>query len=108
MEQKPKEPKPFGSGVFALICGIIFVLVGLIIVLCGYDVSKLDPSTILNIWLFSGGVILIGWGVQRIRKWRTPKTRKLTKNWDVGQNTINFTMGFVAATIAILALLIKT
>ena len=98
-EKKKLRRRPLGSGVFALGFGVLFVLIGILIWICDYKVEDIDPSTLLNIWLFAGGTILIGWGINRIVH--------NDGRWIVGQDTINFVLGFLAAAIAILSLLIK-
>ncbi|MFY0602195.1 MAG: hypothetical protein JXR03_21140 [Cyclobacteriaceae bacterium] len=98
-ERKTLKRRPLGSGVFALVAGILFVGSGIVIYFTGFDVSKIEPSTVLNTYLFAGGLIMIGWGFNRIRY--------NDGRWIVGQSTINFVLGFLAAAIAILSILIN-
>jgi hypothetical protein len=89
----PDDGKPLGSGVFALVSGIVFINMSIILYICNIDVKNIDPNTLFRSWLLSGGIILSYWGVIRIIKGN--------RSWTVGQVVV----GFIGAAIAILALL---
>ena len=61
-----------------------------------FDLRSLSPYVIFQAWLSFAGAILVVWGVVRV----------LTgaKGWRIGQPTINFVVGIIGATIALLAL----
>jgi hypothetical protein len=86
--------KPTGSGYFAAVCGILFLLalVGSLFV----TVDQLSPDWILRGWLLFVAVILLGWGIKRVRTGRPDLT--------VGQDTINLVIALVGSTIALLGL----
>ncbi|MDZ4709400.1 MAG: hypothetical protein SH818_13460 [Saprospiraceae bacterium] len=87
--------KPKGSGFFATFCGVIFAcaFVGSFFI----DVQQLTPERIMRTWFLFIAAILIGWGWNRIRTG--------SQEWTVGQDTINFVISLVGATIALLAFL---
>jgi hypothetical protein len=92
------DPKPQGSGYFALLCGVIFFLafVGSFAV----RVDQLSPDWIARTWFLFVAAILTWWGVNRALTGRPDRT--------VGQSTINLVIAIVAASIALLGLLKAT
>jgi hypothetical protein len=88
--------KPKGSGWFALGAGVIFLAA----FICSFvwDLSKIPPYLLFKAWLLIAAVILLGWGIRRIKKGGD--------DWTVGQSTINFVVAILGATIAILAILL--
>ena len=90
------EQKPKGSGWFAAGSGAVF----LIAFICSFiwDLTKIPPYLLFKAWLLIATAILLGWGVRRIETGRN--------DWTVGQNTINFVVAIVGATIAILAIVV--
>jgi len=91
------EPKPKGSGWFAAGTGAIFLIT--FIFLLFYDPKDIDPRILFMGWLLFATVILLIWGINRIKKGRD--------DWTVGQSTINFVVGIIAATIAILTIFLE-
>ena len=89
---------PKGSGWFAAAAGVVFVLV--LVASFFYDLKRLSPYALLQAWLLFAGVVLLFWGAYRIRKGKNEMT--------VGQNTINFVVALIGATIAILTLLVQS
>jgi hypothetical protein len=89
------QGKPRGSGYFAMGWGVVFFL--LIIGSFFVRVDELSPDWIMRVWFLLVGVILILWGINRVKTGRDDRT--------IGQNTINLVIGIVGATIALLALL---
>jgi hypothetical protein len=89
-----EKPKPIGSGFFSLAAGVafLFLLVGSF---C-FDLRKVDPYVIFQYWLFFAAAILVIWGCVRIAKVHREPLR-----WEVGQSTLNFVVGVIAATVAI-------
>ena len=59
---------------------------------------SLSPLAILRIWCLCVGLILIGWGVDRVRNSKTKSDPM------IGQDTINFVVAILAATFALVAL----
>lgn len=90
------EPKPKGSGWFAVGSGAIF----LVAFICSFkwDLSKIPPYLLFKAWLLIATAILLGWGARRIRTGRA--------DWTIGQNTINFVVAILGATFAILAIVL--
>ena len=88
--------RPRGSGLFATTIGILF-LVALGGSFFGFELNKIPPVDILRVWFAFIAVVLIGWGLNRVLK---TDDKSLT----VGQDTINFVIGIVAATLALLEL----
>jgi hypothetical protein len=86
---------PKGSGYFAASIGLVFLVV--LAVSFFEDLKNLPPDWLLRIWLLFAGVILVGWGANRIKNGRP--------SWVIGQETLNFVVAVVGATIAIFALL---
>lgn len=95
-----EKTKPVGSGLFSLAVGIafLFLLVGSF---CS-NLRKIDPYEIFQYWLFFASTILIIWGSVRIAK-----VHKEPPRWEVGQSTLNFVVGIIAATAAIFALVVQ-
>src|SRR2546422_5475425 len=94
------KPKPIGSGVFSFAAGTLCLL--LFIGSYLFDLRKIDPYTMFQYWLFLASMILIIWGFVRIRKvWREER------RWEVGQSTLNFVVGVIAATAAIFAFVVE-
>jgi hypothetical protein len=88
---------PKGSGYFAALFGILFFLSFIASLLL--DIYKISPRYIFSIWLLLSSIVLFGWGFNRIK---TGDDRR-----QVGQDTINFVLGFVAVTLAILSIILK-
>ena len=89
------EPKPKGSGYFAVLCGILFVLA--FVASFFVRIDQLSPDHIIRGWLFFVAAILIWWGGNRLRTGRPDPT--------VGQDTINLVIALVGTTVALLGLL---
>jgi hypothetical protein len=87
--------KPKGSGYFAAFCGVLFMLmfIGSFFV----TVARLSADWIMRGWLLFVTLILIGWGINRVRTGRPEPT--------VGQATINLVIALVGTTVALLGLL---
>jgi peptidoglycan/LPS O-acetylase OafA/YrhL len=94
--QNMAEPKPKGSGWFAAGAGTLFLTA--FILLFFFDPRDLDPHILFMGWLIFAAAILLIWGIKRIKKGRD--------DWTVGQDTINFVVAIVGATIAILTILL--
>jgi hypothetical protein len=92
--EAPDKRKPTGSGYFAAVCGILYLLalVGSLFV----TVDQLSPDWIMRGWLLFVALILFWWGINRVRTGRPDPT--------VGQDTINFVIALVGATVALLGL----
>lgn len=91
------DQKPKGSGWFATGSGIVFFVT----LLCSFvwDLSKIPPYVLFKAWLLIASIILLSWGINRVLKGRD--------DWTVGQPTINFVVGIIGATIAILAIVVS-
>ena len=91
------KQKPKGSGWFAAGSGVVF----LVAFICSFvwDLSKIPPYLLFKAWLLIATAILLGWGIRRIRTGRD--------DWTVGQNTINFVVAIIGATMAILAIVVS-
>jgi hypothetical protein len=90
------QPRPKGSGWFAVGSGVVF----LVAFICSFkwDLSKIPPYALFKAWLLIATAILLSWGINRVVKGRD--------DWTIGQNTINFVVGIVGATIALLTIVI--
>ena len=96
-----KESKPIGSGWFSLAAGLAFFL--LLIGSYLFDLKKINPYVIFQCWLLFSAAILTIWGGVRVAKvWKAQPRR-----WEVGQSTLNFVVGVIAATAAIFALVVE-
>lgn len=89
--------KPRGSGYFSLTAGLGFLAAFIASFLI--DRVSLDPYVAFQGWLIFAAAILIGWGIRRI--WTGDE------RWTVGQATLNFVVGVIAATVALLALVVQ-
>ena len=78
-----------GSGVVFLVASVCSFM---------WDLSKIPPYALFRAWLLIATAILLSWGINRISKGRD--------EWTIGQNTINFVIGIVGATIALLTIVI--
>jgi hypothetical protein len=89
--------KPKGSGWFAAGAGVIF----LVIFICSmkWDLSKIPPYLLFQVWLLLATIILSGWGIRRIQTGRP--------SWSVGQTTITFVVTIIGVTLAILAIVVS-
>jgi uncharacterized membrane protein YfcA len=96
-----KESKPLGSGCFSLAAGIAFLL--LFVGSYLFDLKKVNPYQILQCWLVFAAAILTIWGGVRVAKARKAQPRR----WEVGQSTLNFVVGVIAATAAIFTLVVE-
>jgi hypothetical protein len=88
--------KPAGSGYFAVFCGLLFIVA--LVVLRRISIESFDPEVILQVWLAFMALLLISWGLNRAM---TTANRR----WIVGQDTINWLVGILAATFVLMALL---
>jgi hypothetical protein len=86
-----EKPKPKGSGIFAVVFGLLALLASF-----QHGLTKIPPDLLVKAWLLFVAAILIGWGANRIRVG--------SKNLTVGQDTINFVVAIMGATFALLAL----
>jgi hypothetical protein len=93
-ERRMSEPKPTGSGWFSLVAGVIFLVV--LLASAFTNLREVCPYTLFQAWLLFSALTLIAWGVNRVRTGRPEAT--------IGQNTINFVVGLIAATIALFTL----
>lgn len=75
--------KPRGSGVFAMIFGAVYILLGFVVVALVSDFKTLPSEWIFAAWLVSAGIVVGFWGWQRFTT-TTNRSRK------VGQPTIKF------------------
>jgi hypothetical protein len=80
--------------VFAAVIGIVFVA-GIVL---WPDILKASPEMVLKAWIIVSGAFLIIWGAIRI-----VSTTKKT-DLRIGQPTINMTVGIMAVTAAIFAI----
>ena len=121
-----KTPKPIGSGVFALAAGIVF-FIGLIYSFFHNleELKHLNAYAVLQTWLLFAATILTIWGTVRVLKVlaavSAAKQKKVVGDapkvadekeddkprWEIGQPTLNFVVGIVAATAAIVALIVN-
>ena len=88
--------RPVGSGYFAFFLGVLFAIALICEIFVG--VEWLTPQLILRVWFGFAALILIGWGITRIR---TGDKKSLM----VGQDTINWVVSILAATFVLMALL---
>jgi len=95
------KAKPMGSGVFSIGAGVSFLV--LFIGSYVFDLRKLDPYKLFQVWLLFAASILTIWGIVRVAKVRKAETRR----WEVGQPTLNLVVGVIAATAAILAFVLQ-
>lgn len=95
-----KEPKPIGSGCFSFAAGVAFLL--LFIGSYVLDLRKVDRYEMFQYWLLFAAIILIIWGSVRVAKVQKVIPDKWEK-WEVGQSTLTFVVGVIAATVAIFA-----
>jgi hypothetical protein len=87
--------KPVGSGWFSLAFGVLLII-GLVASFV-VDLAAVNPNFYVRAWLTFAGCTLTAWGVSRIRTGRDGDYR-------IGQETINFVVAIVGATVAILEL----
>jgi hypothetical protein len=103
---KPKEAKPIGSGIFSASFGVGFFV--LLITSCWFDLRRVDPYKIFQLWLFFAATILTVWGFVRIAKvLGTGSAATGHSRLEIGQPTLNFVVGVIAATVAIFALVVQ-
>ena len=88
--------RPKGSGWFSVGSGVIF----LVVFICSFkwDLSTIPPYLLFKVWLLIATAILLAWGTRRIRTGKD--------DWTIGQNTINFVIAIVGATLTILAIVV--
>ena len=91
------EPKPKGLGWFAAIFGAIFLLI--FISSFVWDLSDISPYILFKVWVLFAAIVLLSWGVRRIKTGRDDRT--------IGQSTINFVIAIIGGTFAILAILLE-
>lgn len=91
-------PRPRGSGILASVFGALFVaaLVASYVV----DLRNLCPYTLFRLWLAFVAGTLLWWGINRIVRG--------DQSYRVGQDTINFVVALVAASVAIFTLVVQT
>ncbi len=89
------KPKPQGSGYFALSAGLLFL--GAFITSIAFDLRTISLYGAFQAWLLFAAAILVIWGAARVRT-------GAKQDFRIGQNTINFVVAIVGATIALLAL----
>jgi hypothetical protein len=94
-KSKSEKGRPAGSGYLALAAGIVFAAVFASSFV--WDLKTFDPHTLFQIWLLFAATVLLSWGGMRIRTGKGG-------DWRVGQPTLNFVVGLIAVTIALLAL----
>lgn len=87
-------PKSKGSGIFSMAIGVCFFIA----IFFNRFIKQLDPSTVLNIWLFFAAVILLFWGWQRV-------FRPNVSPPIVSQETFNFVVVIGGVTVALIGLL---
>ncbi|MER9183707.1 hypothetical protein [Mesorhizobium sp. M0767] len=90
--------KPTGSGWLAVAFGVLFVC-AFVATFFG-RIADLSPEWIFRIWLICAAGVLLGWGRQRIKIGNPSSV--------IGQETLNFVVGVMGVTAAILALLIHS
>lgn len=88
------EPRPRGSGKFSFAAGLVFLAVFVASIVI--NLREICPYKLLQGWLLFAAAILLAWGWNRIKRGRDDNT--------IGQNTINFVVGVVGATIALFTL----
>ena len=91
------KQKPKGSGWFAIASGGLFLAAFLSSFV--WDLTQVSPYAVFKAWLIVASLILLGWGINRVKNGRD--------EWTVGQPTINFVVGIIGATIAILAIVVS-
>jgi hypothetical protein len=101
MSEKESKPKPMGSGFFSLVAGVAFL--ALLVSSYLFDLKKTNPYEIFRCWLLFAAGILTVWGGRRVAKVWKAKPRR----WEVGQPTLNFVVGVIAATAAIFTLVVE-
>ncbi|WP_299215080.1 hypothetical protein [uncultured Aquimarina sp.] len=94
-----KGGRPLGSGVFALVIGFLFIIATVYISIADFKVSDLKPEELLNAYLIFSGLILMGWGINRVLY--------NDGRWIIAQNTLNFILAIIATAIAILSILVS-
>lgn len=87
-------PRPRGSGKFSFVSGLVFLAVFTTSIVT--NLREVCPYQLLQGWLLFAAAILLAWGWNRIKNGRDDNT--------IGQNTINFVVGLVGATIALFTL----
>ena len=90
--------KPKGSGYFATAIGAVLAFTFVMSFI--FNLKSISPYVLLQGWLLFAGVILLGWGINRVAN--------SIDDWTVGQETINFVVAVVGATIAIFTLVAQT
>lgn len=90
------RPNPKGSGYFSLFFSIIFLFafIGSFV----YDFTVLNSYLVFQTWLIFTATILFIWGFSRVKG--------VNNDWKIGQPTINFVVGMIGVTIALLRLLV--
>ena len=86
--------KPKGSGYFSAGFGFLFLIA--FISSFFFDLTSLSPYLIFQIWLIFAAMILLIWGLIRVKTGEN--------KWKIGQPTLNFIVGIVGVTIALLAI----
>ncbi|GAB3374098.1 hypothetical protein GCM10027431_26370 [Lysobacter rhizosphaerae] len=97
-DQTGKKPK--GSGYFAIVCGLLFLAAFISSLYFDNFVGGLTQERVMGAWFAAVSAILLWWGVIRVRTGRPDMT--------IGQDTINFVIGVISVTIALLALMAKS
>jgi hypothetical protein len=91
-------PRPRGSGIFSAIFGALFVAA--LVASYAVDLRKVCPYTLFRLWLAFVAVTLLWWGINRIVRG--------DQSYRVGQDTINFVVGLIGASVAIFTLVVQT
>ncbi len=101
--KKPKalSSRPKGSGLFVTVVGVTFMAAAFWGRVNGFNFYSYYSDEILTYWLFFVGAVAVYWGIFRLA------VGTGGKEWFVvGQKTLAFVIGLVAATFALVALLI--
>ena len=95
------EPKPVGSGIFAVAAGVIFLGVGAAVLGGKFAPADVDPTTVFGGWLVASGLVVAVWGVNRYLTGRQG-------DYKIGMDTINMVVTMIGVSFAIAALIVKT
>ena len=87
--------KTKGSGWFSLCVGVAFIIT--LAISAAHDLRTVDVYRAFQAWLFFAAAILVVWGAIRVKRGED--------GWEIGQPTLNFVVGIIGATVALLALI---
>lgn len=93
----PDSNKPIGSGLFGLVCGVLFVVVAFVF---ADGMAAMKPAEVLRWWLGISGAVLVVWGASRIL------TTSARRDMRIGMDTINMVVTMVGVTFAIWAIVL--